>query len=237
MKTLDSRLGAQPGVRPSVSAPMVGEKQLPPLPGPAKRLSAPAGDLVPPKGGRQSRTVKRVEPTPTMTIPLRVSSRSYEKLPETLDRPRKRRPRHHKPHLSDFFESAYYHQDHENGRDLPTTDTGLKRQSSEVTDARYDPVIEKRVSVSKHHTRYSGPWTFLQRNLSLRHPRRNHISLREGQGFSFGRYHRRQPIAREWNTHRKRISATIACMNTVFVGLIAGIYVSGDWKHALYLGL
>jgi hypothetical protein len=63
-------------------------------------------------------------------------------------------------------------------------------------------------------------------NLSLKHPRRKHISLRDGQGFSLGRYHRRQPIAREWHPLRKKITATVACANTVFIGLIAGIYVS-----------
>lgn len=62
--------------------------------------------------------------------------------------------------------------------------------------------------------------------MSLKNPRRKHISLREGQGFSLGRYHRRQPIAREWHPVRKRIAATVACFNTVFIGLIAGIYVS-----------
>jgi len=61
--------------------------------------------------------------------------------------------------------------------------------------------------------------------LSLKHPRRKHISLRDGQAFSLGRYHRRQPIAREWDPLRKRITAAIACANTVFIGLIAGIYV------------
>lgn len=62
-------------------------------------------------------------------------------------------------------------------------------------------------------------------NVSLRHPRRNHVSLREDQTFRLHRY-RRQPIAREWKTLRKRITAIIACINTALVGLIAGIYVS-----------
>jgi hypothetical protein len=95
------------------------------------------------------------------------------------------------------------------------------------TDSRYEaPPLETKDSISKANMRYSGPPILLKRDISLRHPRRKHISLREGQGFSLGRYHRRKPIAREWNTHRKRITAMIACLNTVFVGLIAGIYVS-----------
>lgn len=219
-------VGAQPGVRPSLSAPMVGEKPLPPLPGSSKRPSIPAQEVVPPRGGRQSRPVRKVEPVPTLTIPPRTSSRSYEKLPVTEDRPRKHRPKHYRPHLSDYFESPYYHQEAKNDRDLKTPEVEMKHTLSSNTDSRYVPNIEKRASPSKQDMRYSGPTNLLQRNVSLRHPRRNHISLREGQGFSLGRYHRRQPIAREWSTSRKRISATIACLNTVFVGLIAGIYVS-----------
>lgn len=62
--------------------------------------------------------------------------------------------------------------------------------------------------------------------MDLKSRRRSHISLKEEQGFSLGRYYRRQPIAREWHTSRKRITASVACVNTVFIGLIAGIYVS-----------
>jgi hypothetical protein len=66
-----------------------------------------------------------------------------------------------------------------------------------------------------------GPESF-----DLQHPRKRHISLGANQNVSLGRHHHRQPIAREWQTVRKRITATIACLNTVFIGLIVGIYVS-----------
>lgn len=68
-------------------------------------------------------------------------------------------------------------------------------------------------------------------NTDLRHPRKRHVSLRPGQDFSLGRHHHRQPIAREWQTARKRMTAAIACLNTVFVGLIVGIYVS--WFNSI----
>lgn len=69
-------------------------------------------------------------------------------------------------------------------------------------------------------------------NTDLRHPRKSHVSLNQGQDFSLGRHHRRQPIAREWQTARKRLTAAIACLNTVFVGLIVGIYVSRlTWEY------
>lgn len=41
------------------------------------------------------------------------------------------------------------------------------------------------------------PALLMSRNLSLKHPRRGHLSIQEDQGFSLGRYHKRQPIARE----------------------------------------
>jgi hypothetical protein len=60
-------------------------------------------------------------------------------------------------------------------------------------------------------------------DLSLKHPRKNHISLKDE--FRFHRY-RRSPVAREWKIGRKRITALVACFNTMLVGLITGIYVS-----------
>lgn len=63
-------------------------------------------------------------------------------------------------------------------------------------------------------------------DLDLKHPRKRHISLAANQDISLGRHHHRQPIAREWPTYKKRITAVIACLNTVIIGLIVGIYVS-----------
>jgi hypothetical protein len=44
--------------------------------------------------------------------------------------------------------------------------------------------------------------------------------------FSLRRHHRRQPIARNWTTGKKRLTATIACINTALLGIIVGIYGS-----------
>lgn len=41
------------------------------------------------------------------------------------------------------------------------------------------------------------------------------------------RHHRRQPIARNWSTGKKRLTAIIACLNTSLLGIIIGVYVSG----------
>ena len=60
-----------------------------------------------------------------------------------------------------------------------------------------------------------------------------------------GHHVKRQPIARKWETARKRITATIACVNTGIVGFIIGIYagmvpriqyVLADQKHYIIQG-
>lgn len=56
----------------------------------------------------------------------------------------------------------------------------------------------------------------------------NELSVREQahhHTFSLHRHHRRQPIARNWTTSKKRITATIACINTALLGIVVGIYV------------
>lgn len=105
----------------------------------------------------------------------------------------------HAPHLDvgHLFESTYYR--------LPDKDR--------------DGLTEPQAN------RYGVSTAVASRNMSLRHPRRKHISLPENETFRLHKY-RRQPVAREWSTTRKRVTATIACLNTALVGLTAGIYVS-----------
>ncbi|TKA77747.1 hypothetical protein B0A55_04184 [Friedmanniomyces simplex] len=139
---------------------------------------------------------------------------------------RRKKDRYH-PHLFDLFETSYYR--------LPEADhTAKARQLSGVTDT------------SEVSCPSQAPALLPSREqLSLKHPRRKHISLRDNQPFSLGRYHRRKPIAREWDPLRKRITAAIACANTVFIGLIAGIYAGEvpkiqyqiqDMGHRVILG-
>jgi hypothetical protein len=57
----------------------------------------------------------------------------------------------------------------------------------------------------------------------------NELSVREQahhHTFNLRRHHHRQPIARNWSTGKKRLTATIACINTALLGIIVGIYVS-----------
>lgn len=238
---------AQPGVRPSVSAPMITDAPLSELPG-RRRLSI----CCHPRRRRKNFPIHYLEPVvidgddSAPVPPPRKSSHNIQTtcgIEEPTRRKRaKTQPVQEAPEMVEASKGYYHSRPPANLRALApvpapartATTTTLKRNDSGfVTDHRYGtpnfpPPHNGRASVSKsENPRYSGgPPTLLSRDMSLRHPRRKHVSLREGQGFSLGRYHRRQPIAREWNTHRKRITATIACLNTVFIGLITGIYVS-----------
>ena len=222
---------AQPGVRPSVSAPMITDKPLPSLPAAVQRPSISAPNRVTTSGSRlQKRPLQHLSPKPIEVVPARTSSRTWEE-PSAEAAARKRRPKHHRAHLSDVFEAGYYRQHPEGAsRSLSASQAQEKpRTLSTLTETTADPNDPQVGAPPTLDSRYSfnnpSEPTF-ERILSLKHPRRHHISLREGQGFSLGRFHRRQPIAREWSSSRKRITAGIACLNTVFVGLIAGIYVS-----------
>lgn len=42
--------------------------------------------------------------------------------------------------------------------------------------------------------------------------------------FSLRRNHRKQPIARNWSTGKKRLTAMVACINTALLGIIIGVY-------------
>jgi len=128
----------------------------------------------------------------------------------TIDPPRAPSPEHyrisnqaprdrHGQHVSRLFESSYYH----------TPDK--QRDGFGGQDSR--------------EIRYGASSGVKSPDISLRHPRRNHVSLRDDQAFRLHRY-RRQPVAREWSTIRKRVTAAIACLNTALIGLIVGIYVS-----------
>ncbi|KAH6891352.1 hypothetical protein B0T10DRAFT_310067 [Thelonectria olida] len=61
-----------------------------------------------------------------------------------------------------------------------------------------------------------------ERGISLR--RRSHVSLRNVQGFSLPKSHKRQPIARDWSPARKKFVAAVACLSTALIGMLLGIY-------------
>ncbi|KAI4847643.1 hypothetical protein E4T44_04400 [Aureobasidium sp. EXF-8845] len=139
--------------------------------------------------------------------------------------------------VSRIFESPYYH--------VPG-----RREVPVVLPASAQPTIP--VAPSQNTTPAQPPLPLLpgqappanvpSPDLSLKHPRKNHISLKDE--FRFHRY-RRSPVAREWKIGRKRITALVACFNTMLVGLITGIYAGevpkiqyklGDEHHHVILG-
>ncbi|KAK4503387.1 hypothetical protein PRZ48_004302 [Zasmidium cellare] len=81
--------------------------------------------------------------------------------------------------------------------------------------------------------------------ISKPQPSKTHVSLKEGDTFNANRFHKHRPIAREWAMSRKRLTAWIACLNTIFTGFIAGIYAGevpriqyqlGDQSHWVIFG-
>ncbi|KAH6643148.1 major facilitator superfamily domain-containing protein [Boeremia exigua] len=47
--------------------------------------------------------------------------------------------------------------------------------------------------------------------------------------------HRRQPIARNWGTGKKRLAAVIACINTALLGIVIGVYAGEVPRIQYYL--
>lgn len=129
-------------------------------------------------------------------------------------------PKRWKPKVgaSRIFESSYYHVPER--REVPVALPASTQPA--LPGAPGQPPLAGQPALS---TGQVPPANAPSPDLSLKHPRKNHISLKDEQGFRFHRY-RRSPIAREWKIGRKRITAIIACLNTMLVGLIAGIYVS-----------
>lgn len=73
---------------------------------------------------------------------------------------------------------------------------------------------------------------------------RHHVTLNDDQPWSI-HHHKRQPIARNWSTLRKRTTAIVVCINTFLIGFIIGIYAGEvpaiqyslvDLDHRVILG-
>ena len=67
-----------------------------------------------------------------------------------------------------------------------------------------------------------------ERSFPSRKKHRDELQIREQihrHAFGIARHHRRSPIARNWSTRKKRITAVLACFNTALLGMIVGIYV------------
>ncbi|KAI7179347.1 MFS general substrate transporter [Hortaea werneckii] len=231
----------QPGVRKSMN---------PPLPGlPAEEAPSSGHRPGRHKPGKPARPLRKtsskqielreLEHVPTSSEPPKLAV-DDNVTPNGTRHPHRRGKNH--PHVSDFFESSYY-------RHPNVNPTEAARKLSSVTDTRSVPKAPQPLPPDpplplRERTRRSPEEEEEEEDNDTKYVRK-HISLREGQGFSLGRYHRRQPIAREWHPVRKRIAATVACFNTVFIGLIAGIYAGevpkmqyqiADVSHRVLMG-
>ncbi|KAK3672777.1 hypothetical protein LTR78_007363 [Recurvomyces mirabilis] len=250
-------IACQPGVRQSIAhdKSLSFDKSLPPLP-PSRVPQNDRGlfDLARIAPSRAPAPVKKSRKLPKGELTLLEHAPIDDELPiaphdNIAPGPvvqRKNKPDYH-PHVSDFFDTAYYRHPETDHRDKTrkmssVTDTrSVPHQLPPPTYPQASPAIPLRRSVAAAGAVIRPP-----SNLSLKHPvRRKHISLNEGQGFSLGRYHRRAPIAREWTKERKRLAATVVCVNTAFIGLIAGIYAGEvpriqyqiqDMNHRVILG-
>jgi len=153
-------------------------------------------------------------------------------------RPSRSMHRHARPRLDDPVELHYqsfpiraqqYLRDERRPERVRTKVYNIPdRKLSVAPVAQSMPPTRKTPSLESSSTSHgsSNATTIGADDLDLKHPRKRHISIPANQNISLGRHHHRQPIAREWPTYKKRITALIACLNTVFIGLIVGIYVS-----------
>lgn len=118
--------------------------------------------------------------------------------------------------VSRIFESPYYHVP---SREVPVAGPASTQPAVSVVPAQTATSGQPPLPLLPGQ---APPANVPSSDMSLKHPRKNHISLKDE--FRFHRY-RRSPIAREWKIGRKRITAAVACFNTMLVGLITGIYV------------
>ncbi|GAB1738676.1 hypothetical protein NU219Hw_g3473t1 [Hortaea werneckii] len=230
----------QPGVRKSMNPPLPDlHAEEAPSSGNRPERHKPRKPVRPPrKTSAKQIELRELEHVPTSSEPPKLAV-DDNVTPNGTRHPHRRGKNH--PHVSDFFESSYY-------RHPDVNPTEAARKLSSVTDTRSvpkapPPLPQDPPLLLRERTRRPDEGEDHDDN-DAKYVRK-HISLREGQGFSLGRYHRRQPIAREWHPVRKRIAATVACFNTVFIGLIAGIYAGevpkmqyqiADVSHRVLMG-
>lgn len=114
-----------------------------------------------------------------------------------------------------------------------TTGNGIELQDIQSGDHKIpDRHASGRALLSKSH-----------QYLSLRG--KHHVDIGHHKGFSLSHSHKRQPIARDWSSARKRFTAAIACISTSLVGILVGIYAGevpsiqyyiADFHHYAILG-
>jgi uncharacterized membrane protein len=105
------------------------------------------------------------------------------------------------------------------------TSSGARKRVAGTTRAGEKQSFEMRALTQGHEPQRDISGHRLRDRPQILHLKgRSHVSLRNHHGFSLSRSHRRQPIARDWSTVRKRFVATVACISTALVGILIGIY-------------
>ncbi|OJD35353.1 polyamine transport protein [Diplodia corticola] len=152
----------------------------------------------------------------------------------------------------------------------PLRDSSLRHRNVDIPAhqhfQRFRPSDSTRQVRDRRKERRSGeprrrkppqPWDDLNpessKGFEMGQPARTHVSYRGAEGLDVFQRQRREPIARNWGTSKKRITATVACINTALVGFLIGVYAGevpriqyaiadqGHWAILgnvfLYLGL
>ncbi|KAF2196713.1 hypothetical protein GQ43DRAFT_242571 [Delitschia confertaspora ATCC 74209] len=118
------------------------------------------------------------------------------------------------------------------------SDAGAPPRRLRVKSPGYDSPLEDEEDLLPRDPKEFHKSEYLSSELRLRDQVHYHT-------FGIARHHRQQPIARNWKTGKKRITATIACINTALLGIIVGIYagevpriqyILADEKHHVIVG-
>lgn len=126
--------------------------------------------------------------------------------------------------------------------EIPPTDAAPRTESQ---SANADPIVSS--TLTQRPTRNWGRDKYDDKDYSKTIDLRgkHHFTLREGERFSIHHGHKRQPIARNWGTIRKRFVALVTCGNTALIGTLIGIYAGevpaiqyplADLNHQVILG-
>ena len=118
---------------------------------------------------------------------------------------------------------ANRHRRHRNFRSPNDSSRHHSRLQSRATYGRVSPSFDEEDAHVYRNLSHKSRWE--RHELSLRDQVHHHT-------LNLHRNHRRQPIARNWGTRKKRITATVACINTALLGIIVGIYVSSTKEKA-----
>ncbi len=188
--------------------------------GESRQLSAP-----------EPASVSQKEPLDPVHILRRKASK--EDLPREKEMAKKARRSIHMPTLRRSI-SRHYKRLEGSEEDLGTTLEleNMPRQQEEPASTHGDPSPVSDVNTAERfkemfglvssHGSSQAPGTKHSQHIDLNGCR--HVDVKGSHEFNVHQTWRHQPIARDWIISRKRFAATIACINTLLIGVMIGIY-------------